>query len=434
MYNYSDDELIDMIKNLGVKLNKTPTLQDLKNEKDYPHISVFRKRFGTWNDILELAGFKKNKIIKSYTDDELIELLQKLANELGRTPTKRDMNKSKGYPSYATYYYRFGNWNNALQKAGLEINEVLEYTDDELINYLQKLHEKLGKVPTIYDMDNEKGFPYYSAYLRRFDSWENALQKANIEYFKLTKEFLISDLQRFYEENGHIPTAKEINKANGYFTERCYSNHFGTWNNALKETGFKIKYIRNGVYSECFICRSKTKNGKNWHYDEERNLLCEKCYNSMKIRKDIKYKKGELYYKLTTSKGLIGELIVQKVLNIPKNHNFNLEKGFCQPHDLFHKNYGNIDVKFRKRLGNTWSFNFKTINIPDTYIILGFSKDIKIIEHVWTIPHELKKDYTTSFSLNKNDYKMYEIDVSLFNEVYQCMSIENCEYLTKEKE
>lgn len=53
------------------------------------------------------------------SDDELIEELQRLADELEKTPTRREMAEHGAYGT-TTYESRFGSWNSALEQAGLE--------------------------------------------------------------------------------------------------------------------------------------------------------------------------------------------------------------------------------------------------------------------------------------------------------------------------
>ena len=55
-----------------------------------------------------------------YKNSEILIALKKLAAEVGRTPTKREINACKWCPSDWTVYRRFGTLRNAFKKAGIE--------------------------------------------------------------------------------------------------------------------------------------------------------------------------------------------------------------------------------------------------------------------------------------------------------------------------
>lgn len=54
-----------------------------------------------------------------YSDEELLETLRELASKLDRTPRKKDMNEY-GSHAARTYQLRFGSWNDAVRDAGFE--------------------------------------------------------------------------------------------------------------------------------------------------------------------------------------------------------------------------------------------------------------------------------------------------------------------------
>jgi len=57
-----------------------------------------------------------------YSDDDLLEDIQRVANEIGRSPT-RDEYQRLGNHSGRNIQVRFGGWNAALETAGLETRE-----------------------------------------------------------------------------------------------------------------------------------------------------------------------------------------------------------------------------------------------------------------------------------------------------------------------
>ncbi|MFW6173754.1 MAG: homing endonuclease associated repeat-containing protein [Elusimicrobiota bacterium] len=54
---------------------------------------------------------------------------------------------------------------------------------------------------------------------------------------KYTKEFLISELNRFVKNTNRLPTRRDMCNSNGYPSFDSYKRHFGSWNNALKIIG-----------------------------------------------------------------------------------------------------------------------------------------------------------------------------------------------------
>ncbi len=59
----------------------------------------------------------------AHNKKELIKLLQKLSKKLNRTPTRTDLNKAKGYPSYTPFVQKFGSYTSACLMAGLIPND-----------------------------------------------------------------------------------------------------------------------------------------------------------------------------------------------------------------------------------------------------------------------------------------------------------------------
>ena len=67
---------------------------------------------------LRLAGLEPAPTRK-YSDADLIDYLNLLAQKLKRTPEQVDMNAAVGLPEATVYRRRFGSWRGALKQAGL---------------------------------------------------------------------------------------------------------------------------------------------------------------------------------------------------------------------------------------------------------------------------------------------------------------------------
>jgi len=178
---------------------------------------------------------------KAHDEDEikqvLITELQRLVDELGRTPGLRDMNQ-QGAHSSKTYQKKFGSWNEALKQAGIEINNEHDIAKSDLLDELIRLKNLLGRTPTSRDMA-EKGKYGTSNYPNKFGSWNDAVREAGLEPTRdreVPREDLVAELKRVTEELGKPPNTEEMKEHGCYGVSTC-SNEFGTWNEALKTAG-----------------------------------------------------------------------------------------------------------------------------------------------------------------------------------------------------
>ena len=81
------------------------------------------------------------------TDEELLEDLRRIAKLLGKkTLGKRDYPK-KGHFSETTYRTRFGSWNKALEKAGLQVGKMRLITNANLFQNLESIWLSLECAP-----------------------------------------------------------------------------------------------------------------------------------------------------------------------------------------------------------------------------------------------------------------------------------------------
>lgn len=112
------------------------------------------------------------------SDEELLDALREFADELGHTPTTREM-KGTGPYSATTYVERFDSWPGAVRAAGLAPATTREKTDEELLAGLREFAEEIGHSPTTREMDADG--PYSSsAYARRFGRYNVACELAGL--------------------------------------------------------------------------------------------------------------------------------------------------------------------------------------------------------------------------------------------------------------
>jgi hypothetical protein len=112
------------------------------------HPQTVIEHFGTWNAAQRAAGLVPRRFA---TREELVALLRKLGDELGRTPTARDIDERRGrMPSKSLYWHTFGSLSNALREAGYDV-AVGEERLDRAVAQGAALARSLGRLPRFAD-------------------------------------------------------------------------------------------------------------------------------------------------------------------------------------------------------------------------------------------------------------------------------------------
>lgn len=370
-----------------------------------------------------------------YSDEFLLAELRRFYDENGRSPHIRDMNGADGYPSAPTYRSRFGSFNQAITLVGLTANTVHStvYSDEFLLEELQRFFRENGRSPHGIDMNTSNGYPSMGTYVHRFGSVNNAISSAGlIVNSGYSDEFMLAELRRFCDENGRSPRQKNMNGVNGFPGSRTYISRFGSFNRALELAGltvnqYKYELFGNEVCSNCGISHESA-----WTY-KDGVRLCKSCARS-------DYRHGELDPASAAGFGFIGQRVAAKALDIGMNHDCNCSGGFGAAYDLYdEEGYGEIDVKAStlKSYNNRWRFGLKNKHTPDYYICIGFSHDKSDVEHVWIISSSDDRIdnisslcvHDTQLSLSR--MKKYEVDARPYNYSYHSMSIDNCSVMSK---
>jgi hypothetical protein len=175
----------------------------------------------------------------------LIRALRAFADELGKPPTRTAMNEDGPYSSQP-YYREFGGWNDALAAAGLGTNHRNDVPEAELVAELQRLDEKLDRVPRFEDMEERGAFSGYT-YLGRWGSWPDAKAAAGLRREtqtsrRISEEELIEAIQDVAEEIGKPPTQVEMREL-GRYSHRPYYRVYSSWNGAVRVAGFDPNHI-----------------------------------------------------------------------------------------------------------------------------------------------------------------------------------------------
>ena len=181
-------------------------------------------RFGSWNSALERAGLQIRKKNKQ-TKYYCIKKVKDFSKKYGRSPGKREMKNIYGYLNH------FGGWSELLIAAGLEPNVYPEITREMIIESIRAFVKTNGRVPKFGEIEHSDSAQ------RIFKKWNNAILDAGFNpkvIYGLSDEYYLNILRNYFVEHKKVPILKDISEHN---TLRL---RFRSWNNALRKAGLKI--------------------------------------------------------------------------------------------------------------------------------------------------------------------------------------------------
>jgi hypothetical protein len=156
--NIPDQDLLDDLKKVATKFTNGKMTKDDYNENGQFHAGTLEKRFGTWNKALEKAGVE---IIthRNISEKDLFENLENVWIKLGRQPIGRqDLKKPLSKYTVGAYANKFGTWSKALKT-------FVEFMNLE--NNLNQESEKVEESISEIIQDNEIIFKHKT---KRFPS------------------------------------------------------------------------------------------------------------------------------------------------------------------------------------------------------------------------------------------------------------------------
>lgn len=246
-------ELIQALEEFADRLGRSPTLKDLERAENVPSHRDFIEVFGSWNAAKEAAGLEtfpnEGRKDTSYTDEELLELLLELDSDVEGPASSSNMDAAGGYPSAMTYKRRFGSWNEARRRAGLDPitpGGPREYTDEELLSKLQVVAENTEGPVTKKVVDESDETPSSATYEHRFGSWNLAKGEAGLTGLKrggsgrgysYSDEELLQHLRRLARSMDGKVTQEDVAAADDCPSPTTYTRRFGSWSKAKEAAG-----------------------------------------------------------------------------------------------------------------------------------------------------------------------------------------------------
>lgn len=125
--------------------------------------------------------FELNHDKRNITNEDLLLDLRRVAAEQSEQLLKQRTYKECGKYGVTTVIRRFGSWNNAVEAAGLEKTVERNIPDHALFLALYELWVRLGRQPSYAEVQKPACRHVVTTYERRFGSWRKALE-AFVQY------------------------------------------------------------------------------------------------------------------------------------------------------------------------------------------------------------------------------------------------------------
>jgi hypothetical protein len=175
--NVPDSELIADLKRVANELRKNSVSIGEYGTRGRFHPDTLYKRFGSWFKAVEKAGLVKSpRNIKKISDEKLLDDLRLVAKQIQKPSVTRDEYIERGQFGGSVFGIRFGSWNKALDKAGLERTISFDITEEELFTNLADIWIKLGRQPKGADLTSQTSKFSNATYAKRFGTWRKALE------------------------------------------------------------------------------------------------------------------------------------------------------------------------------------------------------------------------------------------------------------------
>jgi len=146
---YSNAQILAELRDSAERLGRSPTMREFAADSETTvHPQTVIEHFGSWNAAKREAGLVPRRFA---TREELVGLLRELGEELGRTPTAKDLDDRRGsMPSKSLYWHTFGSLSEALREAGFDV-PVGEERLERAVEQCVKLARRLKRLPKFAD-------------------------------------------------------------------------------------------------------------------------------------------------------------------------------------------------------------------------------------------------------------------------------------------
>lgn len=251
----SKQELIELIAKVARELNTSNlAVRDFCKRTGLTKFAI-GKHFDSWHDACVAAGISDAKLTvsklakeRSYTDEECLTELNRVATLLGLNALSTKTYGRNGRISASTIGRQFGGWHKALSAAGLEpttaTGNLRPMTPDECIKALQDVANILGQAHLTVDEYDETKDHRPSSYriIKVLGLWHEALLKAGLrsspQFIQtIPSQVLAGEFLRVSIDLGRIPTLLQLTRRSKHVAHTFGSGKPGGY------PGFKLRAI-----------------------------------------------------------------------------------------------------------------------------------------------------------------------------------------------
>ena len=179
---------------------------------------------------------------RDWSRERIVETIQRLQTD-GVDLSFRSMMLSKYAPMvYAAIRpNHFGSWKDALTASGLAPEEIYRYRswdDESILSEIRRLREE-GADLSSKKMD-ENANPLIATARRRFGNWGTAVERAGINYNEVrrrrrwTRELILSEITALRTQGADLRSGEIRHQQPALFAAACKPRFFGSWSKALQ--------------------------------------------------------------------------------------------------------------------------------------------------------------------------------------------------------
>jgi len=173
------------------------------------------------------------------SDADLIGDMRRVAKQLGVSALSRAQYTANGRYNGDNIAKRFGGWKRALDQAGLSSPQRPAATSEQLLQDLRRVAADLGVTSLSMAQYKAKGMFSEHPFREHFGTWAQAVRQSGIELptayrARIQDEEYFRNLEHVWITLGRQPRFGEMERPLSQYSVKAYEHRFGSWRLALE--------------------------------------------------------------------------------------------------------------------------------------------------------------------------------------------------------